>query len=125
MIDTSRIATVGYCFGGTVVIELAHTGAPVVGTVSIHGSFRDFTPGAAKNINGRVLILHGAEDPVAPLSEVDLVVKELRQTKVDWQLELYSGTHHGFTRPTDAANERANVRAWTATQKFFAEVFKN
>jgi dienelactone hydrolase len=53
------------------------------------------------------------------------VVKELRQTKVDWQLELYSGTHHGFTRPTDAANERANVRAWAATQKFFAEVFKN
>jgi len=125
MIDTSRIATVGYCFGGTVVIELAHTGAPVVGTVSIHGSFRDFTPGAAKNIKGRVLILHGAEDPVAPLSEVDLVVKELRQTQVDWQLELYSGTQHGFTRPTDAANERANVRAWAATQKFFAEVFKN
>jgi len=125
MIDMTRIATVGYCFGGTVVFELAHTGAPVVGTVSIHGSFRDFTPGAAKNINGRVLILHGAEDPVAPLSEVDLVVKELRRTKVDWQLELYSGTQHGFTRPTDAANERANVRAWAAAQQFLTEVFKN
>ena len=125
MIDASRIATIGYCFGGTTVIELAHTGAPVVGTVSVHGSFRDFTPGAAKNIRGRVLILHGAEDPVAPLSEVDLVIKELRQTQVDWQLELYSGTQHGFTRPTDAANERANVRAWAAAQKFFAEVFKD
>ena len=125
MVDPSRIAVIGYCFGGTVALELSHTGAPLVGTVSVHGSFRDFTPGAAKNIKGRVLILHGAEDPTAPLSEVDLVIKDLRQTQVDWQLELYSGADHGFTTPSTPANERANVRAWAATQKFFAEVFKN
>jgi dienelactone hydrolase len=91
----------------------------------VHGSFRDFTPGAAKNIKGRVLILHGAEDPTAPLSELDLAIKELRQTQVDWQLELYSGADHGFTTPSIPTNDRANVRAWAATQKFFAEVFKN
>jgi dienelactone hydrolase len=125
MVDPSRIAVIGYCFGGTVALELSHTGAPVVGTVSVHGSYRDFTPGAAKNIKGRVLILHGAEDPTAPLSEVDLVIKELRQTQVDWQLELYSGADHTFTTPDTPANDRANVRAWGATQKFFAEVFKN
>ena len=125
MVDPSRIAVIGYCFGGTVALELSHTGAPLVGTVSVHGSFRDFTPGAAKNIKGRVLILHGAEDPVAPLTEVDLVIKELRQTQVDWQLELYSGAEHGFTTPSTPAAERANVRAWAATQKFFGEVFKN
>jgi dienelactone hydrolase len=125
MVDPSRIAVIGYCFGGTVAQELSHTGAPVVGTVVVHGSFRGFTPGAAKNIKGRVLILHGAEDPTAPLSELDLAIKELRQTQVDWQLELYSGAHHGFTTPDNPANERANVRAWSATQKFFVEVFKN
>jgi dienelactone hydrolase len=125
MVDPSRIAVIGYCFGGTVAQELSHTGAPVVGTVVVHGSFRGFTPGAAKNIKGRVLILHGAEDPTAPLSELDLAIKELRQTQVDWQVELYSGAHHGFTTPDNPANERANVRAWAATQKFFAEVFKN
>jgi len=125
MVDPSTIAVIGYCFGGTVALELIHSGAPVVGTVSVHGSYRDFTPGAAKNIKGRVLILHGAEDPTAPLSEVDLVIKELRQTSVDWQLELYSGADHGFTTPSTPANDRANVRAWAATQKFFAEVFKN
>jgi len=125
MVDPSRIAVIGYCFGGTVALELSHTGAPVVGTVSVHGSYRDFTPGAAKNIKGRVLILHGAEDPTAPLSEVDLVIKELRQTQVDWQLELYSGADHTFTTPDTPANDRANVRAWGATQKFFSEVFKN
>jgi dienelactone hydrolase len=125
MVDTSRIAVIGYCFGGVVAQELSHTGAPVVGTVVVHGSFRGFTPGAAKNIKGRVLILHGAEDPTAPLSELDLAIKELRQTEVDWQVELYSGAHHGFTTPDTPANERANARAWAATQKFFAEVFKN
>jgi dienelactone hydrolase len=125
MVDPSRIAVIGYCFGGVVAQELSHTGAPVVGTVVVHGSFRGFTPGAAKNIKGRVLILHGAEDPIAPLSELDLAIKELRQTQVDWQLELYSGADHGFTTPDTPANDRANVRAWAATQKFFAEVFKN
>jgi dienelactone hydrolase len=100
MVDPSRIAVIGYCFGGTVAQELSHTGAPVVGTVVVHGSFRHFTPGAAKNIKGRVLILHGAEDPTAPLSELDLAIKELRQTQVDWQLELYSDADHGFTTPS-------------------------
>ena len=125
MVDPSKIAVIGYCFGGVVAMELIHTGAPVVGTVVAHGSFRGFTPGAAKNIKGRVLILHGAEDPTAPLTELDLAIKELRQTEVDWQVEIYSGAHHGFTTPDNPANERANVRAWAATQKFFAEVFKN
>jgi dienelactone hydrolase len=125
MVDPSRIAVIGYCFGGTVAQELSHTGVPVVGTVVVHGSFRGFTPGAAKNIKGRVLILHGAEDPTAPLSELDVAIKELRQTQVDWQVEIYSGAHHGFTTPDNPANERANVRAWAATQKFFTEVFKN
>jgi dienelactone hydrolase len=125
VVDPSRIAVIGYCFGGTVAQELSHTGAPVVGTVVVHGSFRGFTPAAAKNIKGRVLILHGAEDPTAPLSELDLAIKELRQTEVDWQVEIYSGAHHGFTTPDTPSNERANVRAWAATQQFFAEVFKN
>jgi dienelactone hydrolase len=125
MVDPSKIAVIGYCFGGVVAQELSHTAAAVVGTVVVHGSFRDFTPGGAKNIKGRVLILHGAEDPIAPLSELDLAIKELRQTQVDWQLELYSGADHGFTTPDTPANDRANVRAWAATQKFFAEVFRN
>lgn len=124
MVDMARVATLGYCFGGTVAVELAETGAPLAGTVTIHGSFRDFTPGAAANIHGRVLILHGAEDPTAPLSEVDLVIAELRKTKVDWQLELYSGAHHGFSRPANEIEARANVRALVAREKFFGEVLK-
>ncbi len=121
-VDPAKIAVIGYCFGGTVGVELIETGAPVLGLVSVHGSFRGFQTGAAKNISGKVLILHGAEDKVAPLSEVDLLMKDLRETKIDWRLELYGGADHGFTTPVGVYNERANARAWTATQAFFADV---
>jgi dienelactone hydrolase len=123
MVDASKIAIVGYCFGGTVAIEFAETGAPIVGTVTIHGSFRNFTPGAAKNINGPVLILHGAEDKTAPLTEVNLLIDELRAANVGWKLNLYSGTAHGFSTPKGPAEERANEESKIATARFFKQVF--
>ena len=123
MVDPAKIAVVGYCFGGTVAIELAETGAPVVGTVTIHGSFRDFTPGAAKNITGRVLLLHGADDPIAPMTEVELLINELKAAKVNWELNLYSGTAHGFSAPKNPAEERANEESKAAAARFFKQVF--
>jgi dienelactone hydrolase len=123
MVDNARIAVLGYCFGGTVGVELAETGAPMVGLVTIHGSFRGFTPGAARNIKGRVLMLHGAEDPTATLTEVNAVIAEFRAANVDWQLDLYSGTKHGFSTPKNPAEERANRESQIATARFFKEVF--
>jgi dienelactone hydrolase len=123
MVDASKIATVGYCFGGEVAIEFAETGAPIVGSVTIHGSFRGFPAEAAKNINGRVLILHGAEDPVAPITEVVGLVDQLRAAKVAWELNLYSGTEHGFSTPKDAAEQRADDESKAATARFFKQVF--
>ena len=123
MVDTSKIAVVGYCFGGTVAVELAETGVPIVGMISVHGSFRNFSPEAAKNIKGRVLILHGAEDPVAPLPEVNALVDQLRAAKVNWQLDLYSGTTHGFTNPHGPSEERADREYKVAMARFLKEVF--
>jgi dienelactone hydrolase len=123
LVDASKIAIVGYCFGGTVAVELAETGVPVVGMVSVHGSFRNFSPEAAKNIKGRVLILHGAEDPVAPLPEVNALVDQLRAAKVNWQLDLYSGTTHGFTNPNGPSEERADREYKVALARFLKEVF--
>src|SRR4030081_1613573 len=71
LVDTAKLAGVAYCFGGHVAVERAETGVPIVGMISVHGSFRNFAPEAAKSIKGRVLILHGADDPVAPLEEVN------------------------------------------------------
>jgi dienelactone hydrolase len=125
MVDTARIAMLGYCFGGTVAVELAGTGVPVVGTVAIHGSFRDHAPEAHKNIKGRFLILHGAEDPIAPLDEVNKLIRDFRAAKVEWQMELYSGSEHGFSVPKNAAEQRANVLSQAATVRFFSEIFGN
>ncbi len=125
MVDPARIGMVGYCFGGTVAVELAETGAPVLGTVTIHGSFRNFTPEGAKNIKGRFLILHGAEDPIAPLEEVNGLIRDFRAAKIGWQMELYSGTEHGFSTPKNAAEERANLLSQAAMVRFFSEIFGN
>jgi len=123
MVDATKIATVGYCFGGEVGIEFAETHAPIVGSVAIHGSFRGYPPEGAKNINGRVLILHGADDPVAPISEVMTLVEQLRSAKVNWELNLYSGTAHGFSTPKGPDEERANAESKVATARFFKQVF--
>ena len=123
LVDATKLAVIGYCFGGTVAVELAETGIPIVGMISVHGSFRNFTPEAAKNIKGRVLILHGAEDPVAPLDEVNTLISQLRAAKVDWQLEVYSGAQHAFTKPQNPSEARADREYKVAMTRFFREVF--
>jgi dienelactone hydrolase len=125
MVDPARLAMVGYCFGGTVAVELAEVAAPVLGTIAIHGSFRDHAPEAANNIKGRFLILHGAEDTIAPLDEVNKLIKDFRAAKVAWQMELYGGTEHGFSTPKNAAEERANTLSQAATVRFLSEIFGN
>jgi dienelactone hydrolase len=122
MVDPSRLAAVGYCFGGTVGLELVETGVPLAGFISVHGSFRDFTPDAAKNIKGRVLILHGAEDPVAPMEELNAVISQLRAAKVNFEVNLYSGTTHGFTHPQNASEQRADAEYKVAMTRFLKDV---
>jgi len=122
MVDPSKLAAVGYCFGGTVGVELIETGAPLLGFVSVHGSFRNFAPEAAKNIKGRVLILHGAEDPVAPMDQVNAVISQFRAAKVDFELQLYSGAAHGFTHPQNPAEVRADEEYKVAMTRFFKDV---
>lgn len=122
MVDTARLGAVGYCFGGTVGVELVETGAPLVGFISVHGAFQNFAAEAAKNIKGRVLILHGAEDPVAPMEEVNNLVSQLRAAKVNFELNLYSGAAHGFTNPQNPSEVRADEEYKVAMTRFFKDV---
>jgi dienelactone hydrolase len=123
MVDASKVAIVGYCFGGTVVVEFAATGAPLVGHIAIHGSFHDHPVGWAQKVKGKMLILHGAEDVPYPLTQVDLVIKELRAAKVPFQLEVYSGTGHGYSTPKNKDEERANAQSLVSSARFLKEVF--
>ena len=123
MVDPARIALVGYCFGGDVGVEFASTGAPLLATVTIHGSFDNYAPGWAKNVKGRFLIQHGAEDPGYPLPVVYKVVDELRAAKTPFQLEVYSGTAHGFSAPKNKAEERANDESIASSARTFKELF--
>ncbi len=132
--DPSKIAAIGYCFGGTGVLELARAGTEIAGVVSFHGGL-DSADGLAAEpgkIKAKVLVLHGADDPYAPAAQVTAFEKEFTDAKADWQLVLYSGAVHSFTHkeagndPSKGAayNESADRRSWDAMKTFFAELFK-
>jgi len=131
--DASQLAVIGYCFGGAGALELARSGAPVKGVVSFHGSLNTPTPADAKNISGKVLVLHGADDPVVPPEEVNAFIKEMRDAGVDWQMIHYGNAVHSFTDRSAgndnsrgaAYNEAADRRSWEAMKDFFAEIFRS
>lgn len=131
-VDSRKAAAIGYCFGGTGALELARTGAPLLGTVSFHGGLDTPDPSLAKNIRGKVLALHGADDPYVPPKDVAAFQDEMRSAKVDWQLHMYGGAVHAFTIP-DAGNDpskgvaydkKADERSLEAMKDFFAEIFR-
>lgn len=130
--DPARLAAIGYCFGGTTVLEMARGGADLVSVVSFHGLLDTPNPGDARNIKGKVLVLHGGDDPFVPMKQVEAFQEEMRKGGVDWQFISYGGAVHRFTNPEAgsdnskgaAYNERADRRSWEAMKAFFAETFK-
>ncbi len=130
-VDTSRIAAMGYCFGGGVVLELGRSGEDIKGIVSFHGSLDSPNPDSNANIKGKVLVLHGAEDPFVNAKILNDFENSMRKTKVDWQVVLYSGTVHAFTNPDSgndpstgvAYNALSDRRSWIAMKNFYEEIF--
>ena len=131
-VDPNRIAAIGYCFGGTTVLELARSGADVAGVVSFHGGLDARDPADGKNIKCKVLVCHGADDPFSSPQDIAAFENEMRKGGVDWQFIQYGGAVHSFTQPMAgndnskgaAYNEKADKRSWEAMKQFFAEIFK-
>jgi len=132
--NPDKIAAIGYCFGGTGVLELARSGADIAGVVSFHGGL-----GAAEGmtadkdtLKARILVCHGADDPYVPAAEVAAFEKEMREANADWQLIAYGNAVHAFTQKMAgddnskgaAYHEKADQRSWQAMKQFFAEIFK-
>jgi dienelactone hydrolase len=131
-VNSQQIAAIGYCFGGTTVLELARSGADVKGIVSFHGGLNTPTPADAKNIKGKVLVCHGADDPFVPPDEVLAFEKEMRDAKVDWQLVAYGNAVHSFTDKNAgndnskgaAYNAQADLRSWREMKMFLDDVLR-
>jgi dienelactone hydrolase len=129
-VDSSKIAAIGFCFGGLCVLDLARTGADIKGVVSFHGLL-----GAAGNIQGtlikaKVLALHGHDDPMGKVEQVIAFEQEMTIAGADWQFHAYGNTVHAFTNPLANApslgmvyNHIADQRAWLTMKNFLEEVF--
>jgi dienelactone hydrolase len=132
--DASKLAAIGYCFGGTMVLELARAGTDLKAVVGFHPGLANSRPEDAHNITGRVLVCVGSEDPYIPVEARSAFEAEMRAARVDWRMNIYGGAEHSFTHPMTDPNRKtlpgityhqlSAERAWRAMLDIFDEVFE-
>ncbi len=129
-VNTTKIAAIGYCFGGMCVLDLARANADVKGVVSLHGLLSAPPKELESTIKSKILILHGYDDTYVKPPQVLEFADEMTRKKVDWQIHIYGNTSHSFTKPgaNDPVaglkyNAVANRRSWDATHYFLKEIF--
>lgn len=131
-VDKTRIAAIGFCFGGTMALELARSGADIRGIVGFHSGLSTTAPEDARNIKGKVLVCIGAEDPAVDSDQRTAFEKEMREAGVNWQMNLYGGVRHSFTNPEADKlgmpqmaryDAQADRRSWAEMRAFFEEIF--
>lgn len=122
--DASRVAAIGFCFGGKCVLDLARSGADVAGVASFHGLY-DAPPFPNGGIKAKVLVLHGWDDPLDPPETVVALAKEMTDAQVDWQIHSYGHTAHGFTNPARETmySPTADRRSWRSLMDFLEDLF--
>jgi dienelactone hydrolase len=129
--DTTRMAAIGYCFGGTTALEMARAGEPILAAVGFHSGLATARPAEAGKVRAKVLAQIGAADPMVSAEQRAAFEKEMTDAKVDWRMTLFGGVVHSFTnpgadafgRPELAYNKDADQRSWRAMLDLFDEVF--
>jgi dienelactone hydrolase len=130
--DVSRIAAIGYCFGGATVQQLAYSGADIKGVVSFHGSLMLPVSVQINRVRAKILICHGAADPFVKRGEIEDYISAMDSSGLDYQIAIYGGAKHSFTNPeADKAgmdalkySKSADQRSWEDMKVFFAEIFR-
>lgn len=126
--DLKKVGAIGFCFGGTAVLELVKSGAPVRGVVSFHGGLDAVTP-TPQTLSARILALHGAADPAVPEKDLQAFVADLKRSKADWALVQFGNAVHSFTDvdadnlPVSKYNPKVARRAYEMMNDFFSETF--
>ena len=130
-VDAQNLAAIGYCFGGTTVLELARAGEDLKGVVSFHGSLDTKDPAQPGQVKTKILVLHGDADPFVPPQQLEGFEKEMKSAKADYRIVTYPDAQHSFTNPDvdkvglDGAkyNRAADEKSWKDMRAFFGEVF--
>jgi dienelactone hydrolase len=131
MVDGKKLAAIGYCFGGSTALQLAYSGADLAAVVTFHAALPVPEESQAKAIKAKVLICHGAADPLIPEETIQKMRAALEKAKVDYEMDYYGGAVHSFTVPGAdkkgikglAYNAEADKRSWAHMRQLFAEVF--
>ncbi len=133
-VDSTRLAAIGYCFGGSVVLEMARVGENLRGVASFHGGLATEHPAQPGKVKARVLVMNGADDPFVPAEQIAAFKKEMEVAKVNYKFVSYPGAKHSFTNPEADANgakfklpmaydAKADLASWSELQLFLQHVF--
>jgi len=130
-VDHKRVASIGYCFGGTMSLELARDGVDLAAVVGFHSGLGTSKPAAAGAISAKVLVCIGADDPMIPVEQRNAFEAEMKAAGCDWRLYVFGGAEHSFTnknadlmgRPGIKYHAPTDDRSWRAMLDFFSEVF--
>jgi len=134
-VDPGKVAAIGYCFGGGVVLNMARQGAGLKGVVSFHGSLATDSPARPGAVKARILVFTGDEDVMVPASQVKTFTEEMKTAGADFRVVTYPGVRHSFTNPEASTYARkfnlplaydykADQDSWGQTLRFFSEIFR-
>ncbi len=134
-VDTSKIAAIGYCFGGGVVLNMARRGIDLKGVVSFHGSLAAIAPARKGAVKAKILVCHGADDTFVSPEQIDAFKQEMEKAGVDYRFVSYEGAIHAFSNPAAdelgkkfniplAFNADADRKSWNDMKDFFETIFK-